>query len=183
MALYIAMDTETGGLTTSHSVLTAYFHIFDEDFRDKGTLELNIKHPQYHVTPAAMKVNKINLEEHDSIAQSVAACKARLTMFLAQHANNEKLIPVGTNVAFDLRMLESTFGDVLNSRCSHRTMDIGIIFSFLKLCGRVPPHTSGTLSAIADHYKVKSTGAFHTAREDVLVCIRILKRMIQEVAA
>ena len=67
---FLAIDTETGGIGSDKSLLTAYFLILDKDFKIVDDLLL-LTRPEdgvYRVTSDALKINGINLIEHDSKA-------------------------------------------------------------------------------------------------------------------
>lgn len=69
--VYIGIDTETGGIGSDTSLLTAYFGLYDKDLELVDDLYLFCKPDDgvYRVTGRAMEINGINLAEHDKVAE------------------------------------------------------------------------------------------------------------------
>ena len=67
--MYCALDTEHTGFHEGSNLLTAAFVVFDLDGVVIDELELALKHSTYNVNLEAMKVNKIDLFEHDAKAE------------------------------------------------------------------------------------------------------------------
>lgn len=181
--MYIALDTETGGIGPDVSLLTAYFAILDANLNIIDELSLAIKPDDhiYHVTAEALNINKINLIEHEAVATTAGAAGKQLREFLIENSNNGslKLIPVGHNVHGDL---EKIYSEVLNRKeaqnyISYRLLDTGVIAQFMKACGRLPETISGSLGSLVEHFNVQKREA-HNAKNDTLMTVAVLKEMI-----
>lgn len=180
----IAFDLETGGLTKDKSPLTAFFIVFDEGFNVLGELDLKIKpngNDPYIVTAGALEVNGIDLVEHNKQAVPLDEAKKRLYEFLKEHSQDGtyKLIPVGQNINFDIEFVTEHFMSLNSWKkfCSYHVLDTAGIATLFKLAGIIPIKNKTRLSALADFFNVKSK-AFHTAKDDTVACVKILKKMI-----
>jgi DNA polymerase III alpha subunit (gram-positive type) len=183
---YIALDTETGGVTSDVSLLTAFFMVLDENFNEVGNLSLLIKPDNglYQVTGEALGINKINLAEHDKVAITEKEAGTKLYEFLSSMNPNggDKLIPIGHNVAFDVKFLQGKIisQGTWNKFVSYRVLDTGVVATFLKAVKLLPNDLNGSLSSLAAHYGLNTSMA-HTASGDVLMCVEIMKKMVVSV--
>jgi len=185
MRKYIAYDTETGGLDISKSLLTLYIVVLDENFRTLEELNLCLKPDDGPciVTDEAMAVNKINLPAHVDLACTYSKAAAKVKTILDKHSEQGKhpLISIGSNIPFDKGFIRQYLIPELDKYISHKNLDVGNIFEFLKLTGHVPHNASSKLGEMARLFKVKVNADLHTAKEDTLVAVRVLKRMIDKV--
>lgn len=183
---YIAIDCETGGIGTDKSLLTAYFGVYDEAFQLRSDLYLHVKPNDgiYKVTAEALSINKINLVEHNQEAITEKEAGTRLYDFLynANINGKDKLIPIGHNVAFDIKFLqEHLVGQgTWEKFVSYRVLDTGVIAQFFKTAGILSEDISGGLGSLAAHYKISQSNA-HTAKEDAQVTVKVLQNMISTV--
>jgi hypothetical protein len=181
---YIFMDGEFGGIGMQYSLLSMYFMVTDKNFNYIGFLDLNLKPDDgiYHVNGTAMGINKINLVDHDVIAETYKAGGTKLYAFLNEYSNRGaiKLIPVGHGFSGDL---DHIF-DKLMSRntwetfVSYRRLDTSVALQFLKTCGYFPEEVSGSLESLIEYFKLTSNGKLHEAKTDTLFTIDVLKKMI-----
>ena len=181
---YIALDTETGGITPETSILTAFFAVLDQDFNVTDDLDFKLKpeNGNYVVTAQGLAVNKIDLVEHDKTAILIKDARTPLYEFLKKNYRGEKLIPIGHNVAFDVSRIKR---DGLISEgswetfVSYRTLDTGIVAQFLKAAEIFPPEVSGSLGSLVGHFKIASKGELHDARVDTLQTVSVLKELLK----
>lgn len=181
---YIAFDTETGGLTPDKSLLTVYAVILDEQFRTVEEIDLKLRPDtgSFICTEESLKVNGINLLKHQIQAVPYSKAASDFTSFLQRHAPNKKrLTAIGSNIPFDKMFVKQYLCPNLDDYIAYKHLDVGNIFEFLKVSGIVPKHKSGKLGDIAQHFNVKVNNALHDAKEDTLVTVRILKKMIEVV--
>lgn len=180
---YLACDTETGGLGPDVSLLTAHLMILDSGFRILEELPLAIKPDNhiYHVTAEALKINKINLIEHEAASISSGKAGELFLDLIKRHSDNgkNKLIPLGHNVIFDM---EKLYDNILNKKTaqtfvSYRVLDTGSAGRFLITCGALPSDISGSLESYVKHFKI-SPGEYHTARGDILMTVEVMRHMI-----
>lgn len=182
-AKYIALDCETGGVTTDKSLLTVCFIVYDERFNRLDTLNLAIKPDdgEYRVTAEALKINHIDLATHDQTAITQSKAGGALREFLKKHSEDGKvkLIPVGHNVYFDLVFIwDNLLGKLeFQKYTSYRILDTGVVGQFLKTCGFIPDSVSGSLQSFVKHYGGQVIDA-HTAEGDTLMTVDVLVAMI-----
>ena len=182
--VYIALDTETGGIGAECSLLTAYFGFLDKDLNLLDSLDLAIKPNDgapYCVQAGGLAVNGINIVDHDKVAITESAAGKRLVEKLKLHSKfgKVKLIPIGHNVSFDIehvqrKLLSKKHWD---QHVSYRKLDTGTIAQFLKFANAIPDSNRGSLEMLAELYGVSFKDRAHTASSDALMCVDILKKM------
>lgn len=187
--MFIALDTETGGLDPEkHSLLSLAVIITDKDYNILGELNLKLKPNDdiFHCTGKALAINKIDLSEHYLKAVSYEQGSILLLNFLKEWqtshwitAKGEKLIPVGKNVSFDLSQI---FGKLISKAdweqfVSYRALDVSAVFLFMQQLGKLE-NLNGSLESLANHYSIK--GKFHDALDDIKMTLQILKCMQSE---
>lgn len=179
---FVALDNETGGLTSDTSLLTSFLAILDADLNIVDELELLVKPDDgiYRVNAEALNINKINLLEHDKKAIPYSQAGAPLYEFLRKHSDNgaNKLVPFGHNVMFDIlgicdKIMSKKTWDHF---CGYRLLCTGNISQFLKLQGKLPSDIQASLGKLAAYFGIDNSKA-HTSKGDVLMCIEVLKKM------
>ena len=178
--MYIVFDTETGGIGTDYSLLSAYFLAVDDKFNKISDLDLPVKPDNeiYHVCGAAMNVNKINLAEHDKIALPYKEAGTKLYNWLRDLTGDgkEKSFIVGHNVGGDRDMICRH----LMSRgswekfTSYRLRDTQSSAIFLIDCGILPNDLSGSLSSLAEFFKIGvDQNTLHNAQVDAETTLKV----------
>ena len=182
--MYIALDVETGGIGSDKSLLTAFLAVLDKNFNIIDQLDLKVKPDDgiYKVTAEALGINGINLVKHEAEAIPESKVGTLLYNFLQQHNPNgkSKLIPVGHNVGFDIKFLQSKVISAGNwdKFVSYRLLDTGVIAQYMKVKGRIPESVSGSLGSLAKFFDVPKQVA-HTADGDVRMTIDVLKGLLE----
>lgn len=183
MNKYVAFDTETGGVTLDTSLLTAYFAVLDENFEmvDELYLRLKPEDGRYFITAGALKVNGINLIEHDSVAITYKEAKTLLYRFLEKNYRGEKLIPIGHGVYFDIVRIKQ---DLISQGSwegfvSYRSLDTSVAAQFLCAAGLFPEDVSGSLGSLVKYFNLPSQGKLHDARIDTLQTIAVLRELLK----
>lgn len=183
---YIAIDTETGGISNDTSLLTVYALILNDQLipQDELYLYLKPKHKIYHVEVEALIVNGINLIEHDKIAITKSDGGQLFRDFLIRNNPNgtDKFIPIGQNIFFDLDKIYTHLLDKKEAEkyISYRLIDTGCNTQFLKTMGLIPDEVSGGLQSMVKHYGITQLPA-HDAKNDVLMTIEVLKAQIEQI--
>lgn len=182
--VYVTLDLETGGIGTECSLLTGYFGFLDANLNTLGSLDIKVKPNDgapYVVQAGGLKVNGINLIEHDQVAITESEAGGQLMVALKKFSQNGKikLIPIGHNVQFDILFI---YEHLLSKKhwdqyVSYRKLDTGTIAQFFKLCGFIPPDKSGSLEYLAELFGVQFKERAHTAESDAMMCVEILQRM------
>ena len=92
MSKLLFIDTETGGLyPDKHSLLTVAFAMY-EDGEVKAEAMWAIKSKDYVVNAAALKINNINLVEHDSIAKEKDFVVKEMIEFIKESFGEDKRV-------------------------------------------------------------------------------------------
>lgn len=179
----IVTDEEMGGLSLDHSLLEAYFGVYDSMFRPLGDLDIRIKHDPYILSAQGMSVNRIDIVAHDLIAEYKTTAGKKLYEFLKLHSDNgtNKLTVVGHGVHGDMQFI---FKQLLNMETfeqftSYRYIDTSVINTYLQLQGIVPQSVSGSLSSLAEYYNIPIEGQLHSAKTDAILTIKVLQRQLQ----
>jgi DNA polymerase III epsilon subunit-like protein len=182
---YLAIDTETGGLEESASLLTAYFGYYSGmTLIDELYLELKPDDNLYAINPGALKINGIDLVKHHEKAISYKDAGTHLYQFLKRryHEAGEKLTPVGQNVQWDIRRIiqsiihPGTWGTFV----LRRPIDVGCVTRFMSSLGKIPPEV-GSLESIGKHFGLAVEGV-HNAKVDATLSMEVLwalQRMVQ----
>lgn len=174
-------DTETGGLKPElgHSLLTLHAKVVDIDLNIIDQVSLAIKHETYKVTAEALRINKINLLSHDSIALPIPSCQTILDNFLLTHGHKERLIFVAHNAPFDKGMIASTFAlNVWDQMVSYHQLDSVGLGVFQKLLKHLLERQSLSLGGYADALGVEK-GQAHNAEGDVVTMLNIVRKLVE----
>lgn len=182
---YILFDTETGGLKGHHSLLEFYGVTLSKDLEPVAELHLFIKPndgEDYIVTAGALKVNGIDLVEHEAKAVTRNEASLKLYNFIkeAKEAAGRKIIPVGHNIPFDLKMVHNQLMNEAewNKWCDYHFIDTCVMAEVLKIAGLLPPKVS-KLGTVATKLGVKFDASnLHGAKYDIMVNLEVLKKMI-----
>jgi hypothetical protein len=178
--MYLAIDTETTGLLEDCNVLTAYFIILDSNLNEIDTLDLKIKHNSYKVQAKALEINKINLVEHEKTAIKKAEAKDQMEQFLSKYKSNEKYIPLGHNISFDLKMLKNNqiLSDyAIECYFSPNSMDTLTIAKFMKSCKKIPVKQSLSLVNVCKYFDISLDTELeaHNAEYDIKMTVELFK--------
>lgn len=178
---YLAIDNETGGIGPETTLLTTYLAVLDANLNIIADLELTLKpdNDLYIVEAGGLRVNKIDIVEHDRTARTYSDGGHVLRDFLIAHSDNgsDKLVPFGHGVQFDIIGLYKLLKrSNLEQFTSYRKMDTSSMAQFLKFCGKLPASISGSLGSLAAYFGIDA-GTAHTAKDDVLTTIAVAKAM------
>ena len=182
--MYLFMDTETGGLTPQHSLLTVSCIVVDEQFNvvrlptDNPGLYLRIRHDEYALTAGALAVNKINLVEHNDKGVKISDATTMMLDFVSRAravTNKKRLIPAGHNVNFDVQFIRANLltDQQWNEYFTYPFLDTAAIARFLNSAGM---YSGGySLTALRSRFLPGMTGDLHNAETDNLVTIELAK--------
>lgn len=136
------IDTETGGVNPDkHSLLSVGLVAWDIDAGIIDKRELLIKHSEYKVTKSALRVNKINLEEHDLTAITGTEAIKEIDEFCEKNfPKDHKVVVAGHNIIFDIGFIKSLLsanGRSFENMFSHRSIDTASILQFLQISGKL----------------------------------------------
>lgn len=181
--MYLVFDTETGGLSTDCSLLTAYFVVLNEKLEVQETLSLVLRpeNGAYIVDASALDVNKINLIEHDKVAVPYTRGAQLLLDLLARYTlDGNKLTPIGWNIiSFDLPFIHAYLVDkkTWERYCSYHIVDLCSSAKFLQIAG-VLPKGRLRLKDVADFFGL-DTSMLHTAKQDTVLTIEVGRKLVE----
>lgn len=189
MSYYLLFDTETGGIPDECSLLTAYFGLFkyeNDTMTQIDELNLAIKPDNglYVTTVEGLSVNQIDLVKHDKIAifqkKAGTLLYDKLRTWYTDNKFN-KLIPVGHNVAFDIRRAKTNLVSTgsWDQFVSYRVLDTCTIAQFLRVTGKLPVDLSCSLTNLGEYFNVQVNGVPHEAKYDVLVTAKVLENLFK----
>jgi DNA polymerase III epsilon subunit-like protein len=189
MARLVVLDMEMGGLDScKHSVLSLGAVIWrDREIID--SFEVFIREMEIVTEPAAMAVNKIDLQWLQEHGCRPAEAVRRFHDFLTQHfgalPGREKIILAGHNLHSDLGFLRRLYGAAGLSHepyFSHRVLDTAGVLRFLHLAGRLPVASAGFGDALA-HFGIESASSVrHTALGDATLTAHLLNKLFDAIA-
>jgi DNA polymerase III alpha subunit (gram-positive type) len=187
--MYLFMDTETGGLTPKHSLLTASFIVTDKDFNilqvptyEHG-LYLQIKHEQYVLTAGALHVNNINVSEHHKTGVDAVTAVAAFADFVAgaiRVSGKKRLVPAGHNVAFDVQFVREYLcpdAGFWDRAFTYPMFDTAVIARFVHAAGKID--NTFSLATLRQKYLPHVSGDSHNAEIDNLTTIELAKKFLQ----
>lgn len=182
--MYNWFDTETSGTNPKiHSVLTAYFGIYNENLEFVDELELFLKPDSGEIIAEdqALKINGINLQEHLNNPKTITYSQGKEVImdFFQKHKpkGRSRLRPSGHNIEFDKNFL---FNQIIGEEdwskyIHHNSIDTLRIVTFLQDINMLPSDVS-RLSDLVEHFGVPKRDA-HDAREDVKMNVELYKKM------
>lgn len=189
--MYLFMDTETGGLTPKHSLLTASFIVADKDFNIilvpnySHGLYLQIKHVEYVLTAGALSVNNIDIGEHHKSSIELSQARDEFVAFVAAACaatGKKRLVPAGHNVAFDVQFVReylcpnSAFWD---NSFTYPMFDTAVIARFMHAANKID--NAYSLATLRQKYLPHVSGDAHNAEIDNLTTIELTKKFLQMV--
>ena len=192
--MYLFMDTETGGLTPQHSLLTVSCIAVDDKFNvvslgdNHPGLYLRIRHDEYALTAGALEVNKINLAEHHQKAMPLDVARDMLRSYLlraCQVTNKKRLVPAGHNVAFDVQFIRANLltNQQWDEFFTYPSLDTAAIARFFNSVGMLGGG-GYSLTALRNRFLPHlNQSVMHDAETDNLVTIELAKKfatMVQQ---
>lgn len=181
--IYYATDIETGGLGKETSLLTCYSAVLDQQLNIIDDLYLYVKPDdnRYVVEGTGMRINGINLAEHDIKALTYKQAGTQFYNFLQKNKGEKPLKPLGHNIRFDLEKIANTIisHNSLWQFVSYRTLDTGTIAGFAAELGLLPKDLNAGLASLAEYFGVGKQEEFgHDAKHDVELTIGVYKGLL-----
>jgi len=178
----LVIDTETGGLRPyEHSLLTVGMVFVDVTPNKVSFLDekhILIKHDEYNVGKTALRINGINLIEHDKTAIYPDKAIGEINAFVKKHWLHETPI-LGHNVHFDVSFLNAMCEQWRQKYPFCRTRDdTRYIWEGLKREGLVNPFKNSKLGTLAEHFGVDYSGA-HDALADCKITAKCFHEMMK----
>jgi len=177
----LVIDTETTGLfPQSHQLLTLGMVLIDADrpklkfIQEKHVL---VKHGKYNMSQTAMRINNIDIEEHEKTALPIPKAILAINDFI-EELGLEKTPILGHNVHFDQRFITALFNHCEEEYpfCPIKE-DTRYIWQRLKREGTVSS-PNAKLGTIADHFGIDYSKA-HDAIADCKITAQVYHKMIR----
>lgn len=183
---YLFYDCETGGLDAQkHSLLTAYFGVYDQDLNLIDDLYLQLKPEDeslISVTSGAMNVTGINLKEHLEDPNTITYGEGyrKLLALLEKHKTKKKrkhYRPCGHNISYDNNFiwLQLMPQDIWEKYIHYNPIDTLRVLTFLQDAD-ILPKDLGKLTSLVKYFGIKM-GEAHNAREDIKMNVEVYKCM------
>jgi len=180
---YLFYDTETGGTNPQlHSILTAYFIIYNEKWEKLDELEIFLKPNSGDpiAVQEALDVTGIDIKTHLKDPRTVTYQEGKdiLLDFLEKHKIKGKrrhFRPCGQNIGFDEGFIMSQLVPELEWRklVHYRALDTLTILTFLQDLGFLPKDL-GNLESQVEYFNIPK-GKAHDAKEDVRMTVDVYK--------
>lgn len=175
---YLGFDLETGGFEEKeHTIMEAYFAIWDEKWNLIEDLELHMTNDEGKVnaTEEALNITNINLEDHMLRSDLLTYSQGRdkLIEMLNRHKIKGKKTHyryLGQNIAiFDIPFMkhQGFFTPEHAKKCgiNHNPIDTTVIVTWLKMLNILPSDV-GSISSLVKYFDLP-TGTAHRAKDDV----------------
>ena len=186
--IYMAFDTETGGLNAKQAdLLTLFMCILDEDLKVIDELDLKLKPDSGYprADAGALRVNKIDLVAHMANPETLTYSEAKVKVreFLKKHHKKigryNNLRPLGYNVDFDIRFVQEHVlpENEWNEFLHYGKIDPKGYVDLFKDAGWWPKDV-GTLESVVELLGIPKRNA-HNAKEDTLMTVDAYKKMIE----
>lgn len=173
----LCIDTETGGLDPDkHSILSIAAIVGDLDTGEKfETFYTLVKLPSYNVTPKAMEINKLNVDECQKNGMLPEAIADKLMDLWTIHGCS---IIAGHNVTFDKSMLASQiFNCSLSEFESNFTYRILDSITMSMLFAGTEAKSGNSLKQLCEAWGIKSNNPnYHNALYDTDICFDLLSK-------
>lgn len=180
---YLFVDTETSGISPQkHSLLTAYFGVYNDKLEFIDELDLYLKPDDGNVIcdPKAMEITGIKIDEHLVVADTYSEGKKKLLSLLAKHkipGKRKHYRLCGHNIDFDKHFLFAQFidQDEWEKLVHYNTIDTLRVCTFLQDVGIIP-NDLGQLSALVEFFNIPMGNA-HNAKEDIKMTVEVYRAM------
>jgi len=180
---YLWYDCETGGTDArKHSILTAYFAIYNKQWEKLDEIELFFKPDEGEIVAEAkaLEVTGIDLAEHikDSRTKTCKENKQILLKFLEKYKIKGKrrhFRPCGQNIGFDENfiMTQVVPENEWRKLVHYRALDTLQILTFLQDIDFLPADL-GNLESQVEYFNVPK-GRAHDAKEDIRMTVDVYK--------
>ena len=178
----LIIDTETTGLSPRfNKTLTVGLLLINPTKPKLEILDqahIFIKHSHYNSNAQAMKIHKIDMEQHDLHAVHPEKACQQINTFIEKNSCHKTPI-VGHNIHFDKGFLGALFqqGET-NSLLCEESEDTIKIWRGLQKQEIIPSHLRATLGHLATHFDIDYTKA-HDALADCHITAKVYHEMLK----
>lgn len=178
----LIIDTETTGFSPRLNKILTIGMLFVDIGKNRldviNQSHIFIKHNNYNATRGAMRVNKINLEQHNACAiPPVDAC-IKINSFIDKNSIQEVPI-VGHNLRFDKGFISALFsqGNIL-PKFYQKSEDTMYIWREHQKNGDIPLGLKSNLKEITNFFRIDYTKA-HDALADCHITARVYQQLLK----
>ena len=177
---FISIDTETGGLGLDKSLLTIGLVLADESLTEIDARQFYVKPDDgvYKITADGLKVNGINLVEHNQYAKTERETGKLLyeVLDLWSLSGRDKLIPLGKQVAGDILQIQKVISrGSWEHFVSYRVLEISSVSHTLISLGLIP-ESNDSLADLIKQYNIPNLG-LHDALADARMTLAVYRAM------
>jgi DNA polymerase III subunit epsilon len=179
---HLVIDCETSGLSHERNKVLTVGLVNAEISKNRldilGSSHIKVKHDNYNANPIALKINRINLEEHHKTAiYPEIACK-QINNFIKKNALAECPV-LGHNLRFDFRFLGAlSMQGKSNLDIEGSPIDTMMIWRKLRSCGQVPTYLRSSLKEVSGFLKIDYENA-HDALNDCIITAKVYKQLLR----
>lgn len=166
------VDTETGGLNPAEADILTIGIVPIVDGAIQEGREWKIKGKR--VQAKAMEVNKINLDEHNKVAQGRNEVRSEIEEYIKEIMGDKQYVTVGHNLGFDLKFIEQLSPKLLDYFNQRNSLDTKQLATFFKAAGFFDEKQSTSLGNIVGVLNIPEGGTAHTALADATTTGRLL---------
>jgi DNA polymerase III alpha subunit (gram-positive type) len=188
MKYFITIDIETGGIGDDKSILQVYMGLCEKQndqffLVDEVNVLIKPNDDVYKITAESLTITNIDLVAHNKVA--VTEKRAGTIIYDALRRwydiSKDKLIPIGHNVAFDIRRISNTLisQGSWDQYVSYRVIDTCTIAQFLRLRGNLPNDLSCSLVKLVEYFNIEVDGLPHEAKYDALSTVKVLENLLK----
>lgn len=188
--MYLSIDCEMGGVGPQFSLLQVGAIFYSDDFREVDKLDLKVKPDDgvYKVSAEGLKVNKINLINHDITALTYTDAGKILGQKLYKYCTENKslLKIVGLNVGGDIRQITTHLisPKTWENFVSHREIDVSAIHGLFLAAGLYEGKVNGSLCSLLTQFKIPHlSSSLHNAVYDAECTFTVYVEMVRRIQA
>lgn len=172
----VFLDTETGGINPKVNSLLSIGLVIWEDKKIIFEKEFFVKEEQYNITPKAMEINKLNLDELKKNGMEKNKIKEEITKIIKKNFE-DKAILAGHNINFDISFIKTIFTEKeFMNLFSYRSIDTASIIKYISIKKNI---NLTSLDDAIKYYNLKIEKR-HSALDDAMVTAKIFNLLLEE---
>lgn len=181
------IDSETTGLDSLQNDILTLSIIIEIDGQIKDKLNLEMQPFNYQsITDEALKINGMSIEQIKKFPPPHEAHRKIVTLFskyVDRYNKNDKLIPAGYNVGFDVDFLFKLFQKCGDPYCGayldYHKLDVASLVLFFKIQGFFPDLEGYKLVDVCKYLNIEFDA--HKAEDDILATRKIYRILMDKI--
>ena len=180
--MYLALDTEDGGIGDDLSILTLGMVFLNDQLEKVEEVHLKLipDNKIYHVTASGMSVNKIDLVqlEKEGISYRDAGTKIYKLLSL-YYTKSSRITVVGKGIHGDLSKIWKHLirRDSWETFCAYSPIEISSVVKFLVVIGKLPHDMPDSLEGMGEYFGL-DTSEIHDALFDARLTAQVWIQLI-----